>query len=341
MRYASIAVGIALFIAASASGETIRLRNGTSMDGVVTNSDDVGLTLRIVRNGIDGTATFPRDQVDPHSWYRVRSVAVPDVAAERLALARYCLENGLFASAESELLRASSLDPTLETTVRELRGHVAEATATSLLHLAQSALDRGDLSESERLASIVLARFGTSTSAGAADDLLDDVLRRKSELEHQAAEDRKRTVETKVASNQEAKLTDVLAVLDAARRTNREALRLHQSSGSEQAFRMAIGQYERALKLLARLETDAAEGPPEWRTRVAETRRLGLQEAVGVHLNLGSLFLVRGSYSAALDHANEALALDPENRQALEFRARVELAATQSRRWHASRVRAR
>jgi len=315
------------------SAETIHLKNGGALEGAVSSSDDAGLTLRLVKDGAEATVSFKRDEVDPHSWYRVRAAAVPDIGSERLALARYCLENGLFASAERELLRATSLDPSLEPTVAEMRGRLADATAASLLRLARAALDRGDVREGERLASTALARFGKTVSAGAADELLDEALNRKEELERKAKEERQRVRDAKASAALETRLDEVVKAIDAGRRSNRDGLRSHQGSGAEAMFESAARQYERALSRIAKLRGEAAGGPRDSLRRIDELQQLSTQEAVGVHLNMGSLSLVRGSYPTALEHANQALALDPQSRPANEFRARVELAAASSRRW--------
>jgi tetratricopeptide (TPR) repeat protein len=311
--------------------QEVVLRNGTKFSGRVLSSDDEVVSFEFIENGQEGTLTLRRDQVDPHSWYVLRARAIPDRAPEHLRLARFCSENGLYFQAERELGRVLELDPSAASNVEHEILRARAGAAEKLLELAVLAFEKDDIDRAEKLLATVITRYDVTEAADRARQLVERVAARKIELERVAVAERQAKAEAAAEARRVALLEPAEKQLDAARRKNLDALKDKNLSRAQGGFVAAVKSYERGLTELDRL-AKAQGNDGELRGRIEALRTVAVSEAIEVHVSMGSTLLVRGAYTQALSHANEALAMDTHNRYAKEFRARVEIASAEASR---------
>jgi tetratricopeptide (TPR) repeat protein len=329
---------VAMNATISTPPDQIVLKNGNKVSGEVVTSNDDDLTLRFVASGQDATMTLQRDQVDPHSWYVVRSRALPDTATEHLRLARFCSENGMFFQAERELNRVLELDDSMAAEVDVELMRARDGAAAKVVELATAALAKDDVVRAESLVATVITRYDDTTQADVARALVERVAARKLELERDREAERAKKAQAAEEARRVAWLEPVGKKLESARRKNVDALKDKNLSRAQNGFAASVHTYEQTAAELDRLAR-AQENDDELRSRIDALRGVVMQEAIEVHVSLGSTYLVRGSFTRALAHANEALAMDTRSQYAKEFRARVEIASAEaSRRRFAGRT---
>ena len=103
---------------------------------------------------------------------------------------------------------------------------------------------------------------------------------------------------------------------------NRRGLEEGSGNRAIRHWKNAIRDGEKALKSFEKLKGEYAKK----NTSSTVSRRVELvtQELVRTRLNLASQYTTSQSYNKALAEVNRALALDPDNEQALAARARIE-----------------
>lgn len=311
--------------------ELIVLKNGTEIIGEVTAVTDDSLTIKYSHNGAPVAATLRRDALDPHSWVVQRSASAGGDARARLDLARFSSDNGLFAFAERELSRAGESDPGLASEVDAERKRARGGAAQSLLALGREALTKGDLDRAYRLGSMAMTRYRDGVTGDAGIVLLDEIeLARAAQAERETAE-AKAAASAALVEERAALVRPAREQMEQARKRSIAGLHQDDLSGALTAFESAAKRYRAA----SRLADDVAMkhgNDAALLTLVDEVRREALSGAVQAHVNMGSLYVVRGSFVKALNHANEALATNPDDAYAQSFRARVEIASAQAGR---------
>jgi tetratricopeptide (TPR) repeat protein len=318
----------AALLASSALADSYLLRNGTELRGTVSSTDEERMTIRLDAPA-GAIATFMRDQVEPHSWYVARSQTIGDDAKARLDLARYCIANGLFFVAERELDRVVEAAPGLATAADAERARAHDGGGKKLVELARDAIAKNDLARAANFVGTILRRYDDTAAAGEAPSIVDDIAQRRGELEQQrVAEMQRRAVEKKTAA-QVAILKDLSERVGAARRQNVIGLKSKDLSSAQEAFTSALRRFA-AVTTEIDAQASRNQDDQELLPRLAELRSTCLTESIEVHVNMGSTYVVRGSYTKAAEHANDALALDPKSAYARDFRARVELAAAEA-----------
>lgn len=321
-------------LTASFAGNTmdlVVLKNGTQLIGEVTAVTADSVTISYSRDGTPVTATLKRDALDPHSWVVQRSASAGSDARAHLDLARFSSDNGLFAFAERELDRAGESDPGLASEVDAERKRARSGAARSLLTLGREALAKGDLEHAYRLGSMAMTRYRDGVTGDEGIVLLDEVERaRAAQAEREAAE-AQAAADRAVAEQRASLVQPAREQSEQARKRNIEGLRRDDLNGALTAFEDAVKRYRAALRTADEIAekngNDAA-----LLTLADEVRREASKGAVQAHVNMGSLYVVRGSFVKALNHANEALAVNPDDAYAQAFRARVEIASAQAAR---------
>lgn len=326
---------VALVLTGSAGGDALCdvlvLKDGTMLHGRVGESGPGDVTFIYDREGVPVTARYEREQLDPHSWYIVRSRAVGHDARSRLELARYCIDSGLFAVAERELERVRALDPSLSELVEEEKLRVRDGGAAALLALARESLAEGDPDRAWQTAGTVLTRYRGSASQDEARGFLDLV---EEAREARAREELARTRAAEDAEEAEVRskrLRPAILYLDQGRKKVLSGLRDDNLNSSLNAFVSAARAYQNALRKAEEIERRFGNDQELVRL-LAEVRDEASRGIVDAHVNMGSLYVVRGSFIKALQHANEAIAAGPDSSSARAFRARVEIASAEATR---------
>jgi tetratricopeptide (TPR) repeat protein len=97
------------------------------------------------------------------------------------------------------------------------------------------------------------------------------------------------------------------------------------SAQSINAWENSLESGGNALKEIDKAEKKYSDS--QTRETLSGYRKLVDDQMIEVRLNLASVYATRTSYNKALGEVNQALAIDPQNAQALAARARIEQSA--------------
>ncbi len=315
----------------------IALRNGTVVTGRVLESTDDSVTFTFQVDGKDATTTLRARELDPHTFYEIRSASLGDDAASHLALGRFAASQGMYGQARMHYEIAKSLDPTLVAQFdKEELPKIKAGIAARLLAEAKAAQKKDQLADAGRTASTILTLFFDTPAAAEAKTLVDSVYRelaRRSLAEMAArAEEQSEEARKKAEAERRLVLGPVLEMQERGQKHNLEGLKESQTSQSLQDFKWAAAEFQQALSLLEPIAAKYAQDR-EW-TRTIESYRSSItDELVNALVNAGSIALTRSSIPEALGFANQALAADSTSSHAQAFRARVESSTSSDNRW--------
>ncbi|MBI4612690.1 MAG: hypothetical protein HY720_03685 [Planctomycetes bacterium] len=341
MKPATI-LALLVLLAGTAAADAVALRDGRVLQGKVLEATEDGIRLAFE----DGTeVTLPVESIEPNSYYSYRRNSVdPKDAAGRLALAEYCLEEGLLGQVEGELALAEAADPGAGPRAQELAGRLREARAAAILGRARQARARGDLEEALRLVKELLVDHDTTRAAAEADAELDEIV---SALEEERRKEAERRLtqgqggqpgagQAGPGGGQPAPLDDatrrkadrILAYADQRLAEAREAYRAGLDadgrgvvSEGDRAYERAVAAFLRALEALGFLSTltDDKTYANAVEERVPAARK-GLFDAF---LGLAYLHSAERNWKEASKRVDQALAIDPTDRHALKLRQRI------------------
>jgi len=305
-------------LAAGVAGaqDKIVLADHHMLHGKVTATTADSVTFVQTVDGKESTSVLHADDIDPHSFYIARSHALSDKDAQGHAdLGKYGQAHGLFTRARNEFHTAAKIDPSMASKMEELHDQSVDGSAEQMLAKAKAAQASGDLDEANRQSLAVIRHYPDTPSADAARKLNDQIHQQKrTQAKEAAAAKVQKTVSDAVKKAQKR--------IQSAQDENRKGLGEKQFSGALRFFGESVGHYSAALVDL----TGADSSDPSVAALIAQTKK----EAIGVHINAGSIYLTRSDYQGALKEANAALAIDQKSSQAQAFRARVSSASAES-----------
>lgn len=289
---------------------------------VSTTADSV--TFEHVVGDHSEAQTYEVADIDPHSFYIIRSRAIGDDAVAKVELGRYCAANGLFTRATNLFNAAKKLDPSLDLAAQI--SECEEGTARQMLLEARDLAAKNRQPEAFKTTASLIRRFPNSSAAKQARAL-------NTELHEGIAGDRQARRDARnaraVANKLESVKRDLHVDMDRGADANAKGLQASGLGESKRQFNHAIDSYERALRALENLAEDFAADQD-----VVAGLAPSLAEARGalvdVHLNLGSMYMTHTDFHGALKEANAAIAVDTKSRSARSFRARVATAAANS-----------
>jgi len=303
------------------------------LDGEIQSVDENGMVVKTA----DETVTLEPDHVDAHFYYQEWSKRVKDDAEGHLRLAVFAYENGMFNQARSQYRKAQRLDKELvKRFEKEIVPKIKEGIADRLLGLVHSAIERKDWTKAKQIAAKILTEMEHTKAADKARDALasvhmwqlgDDEKRLVRSLEQYLPKDEKEAL--KVQDRISKKLEPVERKIEKNRKLSTQALRTKSANRQKDIFQQVAKRYEALLKDLDKLEKDAGDDAA-LKARIAEDQKTCKREAIDAWVNAGSTYLVRRSYQDALRMADNALAIDPNDANALGFKQRT-LAGSQMR----------
>jgi tetratricopeptide (TPR) repeat protein len=305
--------------------DTIRLKDRTTLKGYATAYDDKAkvLTFR-TEDGRDLRLTL--DELDTLSVYQVTQSTIPkDNAKAQIQLANYARDTGLYAHALRHYGYAEKADPSLKGEIEKERAVLRQKAADFALDNARNALRQGNHREAKNWLTKIVEKLPDEPQAAEAAKLLETVLAVESV---EKAPVRTSDTQQELAAD----LARSKSLFEAMQQKTREGLT--SRSGGTQAtntWQSALADGERGLKEIDKLEkkyTDARS-----REVLASYRSAFTAQMVELRLHRASVWTTRSSYNKALDEVNQALALDPKNRDALAARARIEEASSRGFGW--------
>jgi tetratricopeptide (TPR) repeat protein len=316
--------------AAQQAEQLIFLVGGRVFHGTVLESNWESVKIsRKTEGGSPSTFVVPVHECDPHFFYQVRDKAVGNDAAERIKLAKYCVDHDMFSRAKAQMDRARSIDKAVvDEFMKNEFPKIKEELAQRLLDAGRRALRRGSTKNAKKYAAFVLTKFEGTKAEPEAEKLLDEVQakldeatakkraqRRKSE---KANEERAARIE---AGKQAAHAEPIEKLITEGHKANTRGLKAKNDSGGKSGFEAAATKFERAI---SRADKALKEGLDEGTAaHIKELRGEAVQGGVRAYINLASLYSTRGSYKDGTRSCNKALALDPDNAEAKSLRAEI------------------
>ncbi len=318
--------------AAAAAGDgqvVLRLRDGRLLPGKVLSFDGEG-----VRHATEaGAAFWPWSALTPYGRYEVRaSLAAEDDGEARLALGRWCLEEGgLPAEARSELLRARGLGAGEAAALDALLLRCDRDQAAAAAAEADRRAAAGDLDGALAVLRSWLAAAPPSAFTEEGREKAADLVRRREAEEVRARLEAERLRKDAAEARRSAAIASHLADADASR-TDAGTLVLaalrEEDGGSFTTFRqsleraeaswMAAGRsYERARRL-------AANDRPEEARRALAGRRAVEGRLLDLHVRLARKLVEYKSWKDAQEALDKALRIDPVNAEALDLQEKVD-----------------
>ena len=272
-------------------------------------SDDGG---QIEFRAEDGrVATYTYEQLDQRVVYLLlKGRTNKDDGPAELRLANFAAEIGLYAHARRHYGYAAAADPSLEAEVEAGLERLRMRAAMSQLDQAAAARDAGDEHAAREHLLNVVREFPDEAAAAEARARLNA-------MNVEALGPDKAALLEQAGPEAWAELEPAARLYGAAAEKNQKAL----SSGNRSTFRAALSDCQRARRELDEARR-AVSAPELFRTLASQLTALEVE----IHMNVASLELGAGKHAKALESVNAALALDPENEQAQQQRARIEAA---------------
>ena len=261
--------------------------------------------------------TFQAADVDPHSFYIIRSHAIGTKdASAHVVLGKYCIANGLYTRARNQFIAAMKLDKSLVDQLTPLMGQCRDGTSGLILNRALAAKAEGKPHEAYRLSIEAIRHYGDTKGGEEARKLHDSL---HTEMEQ------KRIAEAAARELKEGEhaLAPIQEELQRAAAENKAGLQAREQSQQLHAFEKAEKSYDHILGQLDRIQKEHSHS--DQLAQEIESARDGVKSSlIEVRLNHGSVLLTRSDFQGALKEANKALAVDPDSGAAKSFCARVE-----------------
>ncbi len=315
-------------LASVAAQEVFLTRDGRRIEGRLLKNEGDRIRVRLqTKEPGRAVITLRYSQLSPRTIYRLKLGATSRRDGEgQLALADFAMANGLYDAARRHLRLALKADPALEGRVDQALRRLMRLASEDLLEKARRRAREGRFKEAERLVAMLLREFPELPAAREGAALLQDLgprleaMRTKELAERLAREEEQRRKLVQPAEQAHAR----------GRRLTRRGLQQSARQSTAIAlFRSALKSCKKARTLLAR--TLSRHGQDATVKRLVQE----LDREIVAHINqtyvhMGSLYLTRGSYNDALASVNNALALNPKDKEARALRARIEIAASES-----------
>lgn len=308
---------------------TYLLASGRAMVAEVLDVDGSRVRMRVHVGGGALEKWFALEEFRPQSAYRIlRSVADPAEPGAHLNLAEFAARKGLIAAAKRELevARRLSGNTALGSGIAKT---ISRRAAEGLEGLFRDALSKGRLDSAQRYLSLIMIRY-----PGAMSDAEKGALATLLDSERDAAKDARRRARaerenTKATKQREQRMRVPRKHLTSGSAANRKGLLESRHFATAHGhFTRAVRHYEAAIKSVTSLgRRYQGDDLLKREARAVQTEaEAGMKASL---LNSGSLCLVRGKFSAAMEHVNRVLAMESRNSRALSMRARIEIAANQ------------
>lgn len=318
-------------------GDEVVLKDGSAHDVDILETGSDYIVAGFESGETKGQVKVSARELEPHSFYEIRSRHMEKTAENHLLLAKFCAENGMFTRAKAQADKARAIDAAYVERELSMPG-VMEGLAATVLKQARDLLAKGDLQEAERYATAVLDRLPDTQAGEEAAALLDEIESRTTQQQEEAmseaveaAKQKDEAEATAALDAFENQVKPLVRKYEAARKLNNEALKEKNSSKAVRALEASAKTFEALHSEAEKLLKQNDE--PLVVQRIETARDQLRTDAVEAYVHAGERLLARGTYAKALDYANEALRIDPSSPYANSLKTRTELAQAAASRW--------
>ena len=321
LRSTLIVALLAALAVPSAAQEKIKLKTGKVVSGRATAYDaDKQILSFHTEDGQD--VQYKLDDLDSRSVYLVYASVIPkDNGKGQLQLANFARDAGLFEHAARRYGYAEAADPSLKPQVDSARTDLRNRAADYCLKNARAAQAKGDAREAQKWLDIVLQRLPNSPQAAEAASLVEQNYAREANARDDA-------LEAEHAELLQKDLKKGKERYDSMIERTRKGLTARNESQSAKEWENAIDDGEVVLKEIDKVAKKYPDDP-QVQEGAERYRALTTEQMVDLHMHLASQYTTNSSFKKAMKEVNEALALDPQNPDALAQRARIEQASNE------------
>ena len=323
----ALALAALALLALPGWADDIPLLDGHSLNGRILDVTATGLKVEgEAPGGGTYTMTVSADHIDPHWWYARRDLALGSDVHERLELAVWAVEHGLFRQAKAQFEKARKLDPAA---AKEFRDDVVpgmrQGIAAGLVESARRDMDVGKLDAANQMLHAVLNRFADTHAAGDARTLLATLQHRVDAKLVAAAhwkEERADEAARAQATERRAVTDPIVALI---RQGNNILAHMPPPAAQADAVastRQAANEFEKAIQRVE-MGLKAHASDPQLVARLDELGRQAQAALVQCHVDAGDVYVSTGNYTGALDEATALSGLTDGADDAAALRARA------------------
>jgi tetratricopeptide (TPR) repeat protein len=304
--------------------DTIRLKNGSTLKGYATAYDAAAQVLSFhTEDGRD--LKLELAELNTLSVYQVTQSTIPkDDAKAQIQLANYARDTGLFAHALRHYGYAEKADPSLKDEIEKERANLRRKAAGFALDNARTALQKRDTDGAKKWLTKIVETLPGEPQAAEASALLTEIVSREKPAT-------KLPRESSLATDLESDLGKANGYYEQMKEKTNRGLTSAGSANATNAWQSALDDGERGMREIEKLEKRYTDS--QSREVLSRYRKLFVDQIVELRLHRASVWTTRSSYNKALEEVNQALALDPRNRDVLAARARIEEASSRGFGW--------
>jgi hypothetical protein len=306
---------------------TFQLKDGSKLNAEIVAVKDGAAELRVHIGGGTTVTTRRLDEFDPRSAYQLMlSATAPDDIEGQVKLVEYAVDHGLFAAARDAMrrARAAAKDRRLPP---DVEARLVDRSVDALDRLLTQMIGQGKVQDAE----VILQRI-LQTETPRVTDERKRAFVDKHEQAVEAARGRVKAERAQRAQDaaEQARKKQVDAFERELAKAN-DQRKKGLLAGKEQSA--AKEHFSRAVRISADVAGDIdrlgnkKDADPTLVSDLKQVKQEAEDMQVSCLLHTASVDLVRGSFNSAMGHVNRALAIHPENQQALAMRARIEVAA--------------
>lgn len=317
------------------------LKDKTVIEAEILAIEGEDVRLRFHTQGGSGIVTRKLADFTPASQFNIkRAVTDKNDLEGHLALAEFAVQNGLIAAGRRELFAARKLAqdhgiaPELEDKLIDeavqiieglLRGMIAEGKTKDAKHLLREMMQAPRLSDAQKQELVDLVH-GSNTAPTQAPSNTPKGASETSTSEPTSESTELSTAENRVLKPLQERLTR-------GKGYEKKALLNSRSQSS------ALNEYKRAIREFESIDKNISrilKRPTSSSNLVIALQSLGKEteeQLISSLLGEASIYMTRSSFNDALGDIGKVLAIDPQNQQALDMRARIEIAANDDDYW--------
>lgn len=306
--------------------ESLELKTGTVLQGEITEVTAAGVTLVL-----DGAQMkIKMDDIAPYQAYRLRGRLLKETdGAGHFALAEWCKGNQLHPQAKAEYDKALAADPALEDKVKPALEALAVAESDAWLARGRQAIADGKLDDALRQFQLLLSRYPDLPQAKEAKAMMAETTAALKARNEEKERQLRAIAEQKAGKGKDeealaARFQDALKLIEEGKKSNAEGLDCEgatKTSKAQRAYEKAVGQFREAREIVAEIlrsskDVDLLAAAKEKAPELDRWLVIGYD-------NLGHLWAIEFNFREALKWLNKALAIDPNDKFALELKLKM------------------
>ena len=312
---------------AQAGVRSYQLKDGTVIRAEINRLDreQKRVEYTFYAGGGSGRSTRSLLEFAPQSQFTMlRATLADDDIEGRVQLASLAVEHGLIAAAQREMLKIKAVAADMEF-APELEERIMDEAVNALDGLLRRLLDEGNMKDANFiLHEIMSGRRITEAQKAQFTRLVQNKSR---QVEEAAARDRATARTARLSAERERQLKPLQDRLQRGNSLEQRALQnLSNQSQARSAYNGAVRDFDYVIQAAERL-SDRHSDDSDFTSELASLSRQAEDDKISSLLSLASIYTTRGSFNDAMGSVGQVLAMDRENRQALNMRARIEIAA--------------